>query len=65
MNRALLTHELRGIEARAAKTARLIQRQRTVVARLEKAGALLSQWLTACFGRWRTSTRCNPIGSRG
>ena len=38
MNRALLTQELRGIEARAAKTARLIHRQRTVVARLEKAG---------------------------
>ena len=38
MNRALLTQELRGIEARAAKTARLIHRQRTVVARLEKTG---------------------------
>ena len=38
MNRALLRQELRGIEARAAKTARLIHRQRTVVARLEKAG---------------------------
>src|SRR5215217_2379545 len=39
MNRALLTQQLRGIEAPAAKTARLIHRQRTVVARLEKAGA--------------------------
>jgi len=38
MNKTLLTWELRRIEARAAKTASLIDRQRTVVARLKKGG---------------------------
>jgi hypothetical protein len=38
MNKARLTRELSGIEARAARTGRLVHRQRGVVARLEKVG---------------------------